>query len=149
MEVFKTREIKELDYLNKEINELYHAISLKIGISDSACIVFYAMLEMGENCRQTDIAEQYSVRRQTINSTIKNLETEGYLRKTPGKGREIYLSLTPKGKTFAEKHIVPIFAMENNAFAAMTETERKELLRLTRKYVAIFTRATKEFLAQD
>lgn len=143
---YQVREIRELDYINRQIDELYHAISLKIGLSDSACVVFYVMLETEGDCCQKDIANRYGISRQTINSTVKNLEADGYLTLTPGKGRDRNLVFTAKGKAFAEQYILPIFKIENNAFAAMTPEERSELVRLGNKYLSAFTQNVKQFL---
>lgn len=142
------RGIKRFDYLYKQLDDAYHAIARKIGISDGAFIVLYSIAECGGGCQQKDIAEHYSVSRQTVNSATKSLAEKGYIHLTPGKGREMRLTFTPKGADFAEKQILPILSMENAAFAVLPPIEQEQLLQLAGKYVDAFTRATKEFLSQ-
>lgn len=149
MDFYQDREFKAFDYLYKHLDDLYHAIALKIGISDAAFLVLYSIAESQTGCRQKDIAEQYAISRQTVNSASKNLEKKRLIRLTPGKGRNMLLTFTEEGKQFAQKHILPVIDMENAAFHALTTSEQKELLRLAEKYVTAFTRETKAFLTKE
>ena len=149
MDFYQDRDFKVFDYMNKHLDDLYHAIALKIGISDAALIVLYSIAESGTGCQQKDIAEQYAVSRQTINSASKSLAEKGLIQLIPGKGRNMLLTFTETGKAFAEKHISPVIAMENAAFDALTKTEQRELLRLAEKYVTAFTHATKTFIDKE
>ncbi len=148
MEFYQDRAFKAFDYIYKRMDDLYHAISLKIGISDAAFLVLYSIAESGTGCQQKDIAYQYAISRQTVNSASKKLEENGFIQLTPGKGRNMLLTFTEKGKEFAEKNILPVIDMENNAFNTLTEIEQKELLRLAEKYMTAFTKETKQFLSQ-
>ena len=62
----------EFNRLTREISEVYHNVSSKLGISDSAFIILYALVELGDGCRQADIVKAYCVNKQTINSSVKN-----------------------------------------------------------------------------
>ena len=61
----------------------------------------------------------------------------------PGKGREIQIFLTPKGKEFVKEKIIPVIDMENSIFAQMTSAERNTLLQLTEKYLTYFREKVK------
>ena len=76
--------------------------------------------------------------RQTINSSIKNLEEKGIISLEKGKRREQHLYLTPKGQALVQEKIVPVVEMENRIFAAMEPEESRELLRLTKKLVSLY-----------
>ena len=65
---------KEFNYLYKQMDDLYHDIAVHAGLSDSAFTILYGLLDIGDGCLQKDISSQYSISRQTINSSIKNLE---------------------------------------------------------------------------
>ncbi|MCI8335587.1 MAG: MarR family transcriptional regulator [Peptococcaceae bacterium] len=149
MDFYQDREFKAFDYIYKRLDDLYHAIALKIGISDAAFLVLYSIAESGTGCQQKDIAYQYAISRQTVNSASKKLAEQGYIQLIPGKGRNMLLTFTETGKAFAQKNILPVIDMENAAFNALTSTEQKELLRLAEKYVTAFTHATKAFLHQE
>ena len=52
-------ELKEIDSLYKELDELYHIMTLKVGISDSAFQILYTIASLGDGCSQKDIAGLY------------------------------------------------------------------------------------------
>ena len=75
--------------------------------------------------------------KQTIHSALRRLEREGLLSAAPAQGREVFLSLTPRGAALAEERIRPVLERERAAFALLTARERKELLRLNKKYLEL------------
>lgn len=107
-------------------------------MSDSAFFILYAIAELGAGCLQKDIAEHYSFSRQTINSSIQNLTSNGYLSMTQGNRRDKHIHLTAAGQQLVESTILPVMKMEEDVFSEMTHSESQELLRLTRKYVQLF-----------
>ena len=78
MEFKRTRALKEFDSLYKMIDDIYHEIALSIHLTDSAFIILYCLLELGDGCSQKDICKLYSISKQTINSSVKSLESKGY-----------------------------------------------------------------------
>lgn len=73
--------------------------------------------------------------KQTINTSVKNLEKSGYIKFKQDKGNNKQIFLTLSGKKLAEKKITPVINVENNVFADMLPEERQELLKITKKYV--------------
>ena len=73
-------EMREFDRLFRKIEQRYHNISLKMGLSDTAGQILYAMIELGDGCLQTEIARWYSYSKQTISSAVKVMERKGLLR---------------------------------------------------------------------
>ncbi len=143
-------EMREFSCMYKELDDLYHSIAKKIGISDSAFEVLYAICVLGDGCSQTDICEQAFVIKQTLNSAIRKLEREQKLiYKTKGKGRTLHIHLTEQGRRFVEQRIYPVLQMENNAFRHMDKAESQELLRLTRKYLAGMREEARGFLEPE
>lgn len=142
------RELQEFNCLYREMDGIYHRLALHAGLSDSAFYILYCILEFGDGCLQTDISKHYYISKQTVNSSIKNLETKGYLTLTRGKGRDMHLHLTPEGQRFAETYIAPVLDAENHIFAQMTPEETGALLRLTRKYTELFRKNADEKIFQ-
>lgn len=138
MKFEQINEIKEFNQLYKELDEMYHILALNAGLSDSAFLILYTIMESGGGCLQKDIAAMYSISKQTINSSIKNLEKQGYLESRPGKGHDKHLFLTAAGQAFADERIIPVMQLDNDVFREMPPEEISEFLRLTRKYVAIY-----------
>ena len=83
--------------------------------------------------------------KQTVNSSMRNLERQGYLY-LEQRGRDKHIRLTDKGKQFVEEKIRPVVDIENAAFLEMEPDERAEFIRLSRKYVDGFAEKEKKLL---
>lgn len=135
MTVQNEHDVQEINRLYKELNDMYHDISLKIGVSDSAFTILYIICELGDGCLQKDICYESFSNKQTINSSIRKLEQEGYLYLKQGRGRDKNIYLTDFGRQFVQEKIQPVIDMEDGAFLSFTLQERRDFLRLYRKYV--------------
>ncbi len=144
----KTDSYDTFNSLFKELDDLYHEIALKLGISDSAFTILYVLCKQGNGCLQRDICQQSYCSKQTINSSIRRLVQEGYLYLTPGQGRDKHIHLTDAGTVFIDTKIRPIIEMEDLAFSSFSSRERKEFLRLLKKFVDTFRDEEKEFFRE-
>lgn len=131
-------EIPKFHFLCKNLDEIYHDMALKMEISDSAFTIFQAIGDLGDGCLQKDICIQTFSNKQTINSSIRRLEQEGYIYFLKGTGRDKHIHLTKEGKRFMQENIRPIKKMEKESFLVFTYEEQREFLRLTQKYVENF-----------
>ena len=127
--------IREFNRLYKELDDLYHNLALRQGLSDSASIILYALYLLGDGCLQRDICDLSYISKQTINSSIRRLEQDGYLYLQPGRGRDMHICLTPEGRRLVEEKAAPVAAMEERAFSGMPQ-DQQALLRLTHAYLA-------------
>lgn len=145
MKIHQEYEVQQFNRLYKELDDIYHEIALAIGISDSALAVLYVVCTLGDGCLQKDICREAYVSKQTISSSVRNLERNGflYLEKS---GRDKHICLTEKGRQFVERKIRPVVDMENGAFLEMEPEERAEFIRLSQKYVDLFGKKEKELL---
>ena len=145
MKIHQEYEVQQFNRLYKELDDIYHEIALAIGISDSALAVLYVVCTLGNGCLQKDICREAYVSKQTISSSVRNLEKNGflYLEKS---GRDKHICLTEKGRQFVEQKIRPVVDMENRAFLEMEPDERAEFIRLSQKYVDLFGKKEKELL---
>lgn len=134
----------EFNRLSKAISELYHDISVQIGISDSVFDIFYAIIALGDGCCQKDICDYAFTSKQTIHSAIHKLEKEGFLCLKSGRGREMHIFLTAKGERFIEEKIAPVIVMENKTCSQMNAEELDTLLLLTEKYFDCLRAQAKE-----
>lgn len=126
--------MREFNRIFKECNHIYHDIALKLNLSDSGFDILYAICEFGDGCLQKDICEVTRLSKQTIHSSVRKLEKDGYLTLKPGKGRDMQIYLTPAGNTLVGEKIAPAIHAENQTFDALTEEEQQEFLRLNKKY---------------
>ena len=67
MESKQNRALKEFDSLYKMIDDVYHEIALSMDLTDSAFLILYCLLELGDGCSQKDICKLYSISKQTVN----------------------------------------------------------------------------------
>ena len=81
------KHLEEFNRLYREMDQIYHGLAVKMGLSDSAFIILYTIMELGEGCLQKDIADWCSLSRQTVNSSIQNLKSQGFLSLDSGKVR--------------------------------------------------------------
>ena len=132
--VLISKYLKEYNHIYKEANDIYHEIARKLQLSDSALDIFYTIFEMGDNCLQRDICKASCMPKQTVNSSIRKLQTDGYLTLSPGKGRSMHIHLTPSGQKLIQEKLAPLIRIENDAFEDMTVEECEQLIHLNAKY---------------
>lgn len=138
----QSEELKENNRIYREVDGMYHELCVKMGLSDSAFLILYSIVEMEGNCSQREIADRCCISRKTINSSVKNLEKEGFVTLESGAGRDKQIVLTKRGEQFVQEKIFPIMEVEDNAFLEMEPDERRELLRLNAKYAEAFRKHT-------
>ena len=128
----RENEVMHFIRLYKELDDIYHEIALAIGVSDSALAVLYVVCTLGDGCLQKDICREAYVSKQTISSSVRNLEKKGFLY-LEKRGRDKHICLTEKGRQFVEQQIRPVVDMENGAFLQMEQEERAEFILLSQK----------------
>mgnify|MGYP002801674317 CR=1 FL=1 len=78
MEAGSEKRYQEFISASKEIDDVYHMLALKFGLSDSAMWILCTMREANRELTQSEIAQEMSMSRQTGNSGIIQLEHQGY-----------------------------------------------------------------------
>ena len=130
-----SKELKRYHYLFSETGAAYHEMYLKLGMSDSAISILYAVLEQGDSRPLQQIRHCTGLSKQTINSAIRKLEVEGiiYLQMAGSKNKTVYL--TEKGKLLAEQTAGKVLAAENEIFASWPQEDVDKYLELTEAYL--------------
>lgn len=130
-----SKELKRYNYLFSETGAAYHEMYLKLGMSDSAISVLYAVLENGDSRPLQQICHYTGLSKQTINSAIRKLEAEGiiYLEMAGSKNKTV--CLTEKGKLLAEKTAGRVLKAENEIFASWPQGDVDKYLELTEAYL--------------
>lgn len=138
----KKKIINQMRLLNqayKETDEIYHNYAKAYGISDTAFWILYSLWDRESAYTQRDFCLEWFYSPQTINSSLKGLEAQGYIELSlmPGNRKNKQILFTPKGKMLAEKVIVPLMQAEQDSFAGLEETEREILLSVTQKRIEL------------
>ncbi len=135
MSVSSSRNLKRYNYLIGELEAAYHDASKKFGMSDSTSKILYAIGNEGGSCLLSDLCRQTGLSKQTVNSSLRNLEEEGivYLEAVDGKSKKVFFS--DKGREFASTTALRIIEIENEIFDEWTDEEITNYLRLTEKFL--------------
>lgn len=129
--IYMSSYLCEFNRIFKEFNDIYHEVASRLGLSNSAFDIFYAICELGDGCLQRDICKTTYIPKQTVNSSIRNLEREGYLTLVHG---NMHIYLTERGKDMLKNVIYPVIEVENDSFKGLADEESELLLRLLEKY---------------
>jgi len=130
--------IHRINYLNTELDALYHRASLKLNLTDSASIVLYTIYDNGSDCLLRDIYQQSGISKQTVNSALRKLEKDGiiYLKQHSGRAKKVVL--TDAGKDYVQRTIARLFQAEAAAFSSWTEEEINAHIGFLEKYIDSF-----------
>ena len=111
-------------------------LALKFSLSDSAMWILCTMREANRELTQSEIAQEMSMSRQTVNSAIKNLEKQGYLQleAVSGDRRNKTLSFTEEGEAFAKKTVDRVLSLEHQVFENLEVEEQEKITQILRKY---------------
>lgn len=142
MEFYINAQMQRFNLLTSEIDTAYHDAALKLGMSDSAMLVLYTLCSGGGECMLGDITSGAS--KQTINSALRKLESEGivYLEAFEGRKKKVYL--TEKGRQFARDTVLRVIEVENEIFALWSDEEKRIYIDLTQRYLTEFKEKIKE-----
>lgn len=126
--------------INKEFDELYHKIAIHYNLSDSSFWILYFLYESKRPCTQKEICDNWYFNKQTINSSIKNLEHKGYIRKGYEENNKSNkkIMLTPLGVKVAEKTVLEIMKIEDISFSKISEEDLNKVVNLLQKALTSF-----------
>ena len=121
-------------HLVGEISGIYHEMSAALGVSDSTSMILYTLCcehgqaALGAICRQTGLSKQ------TIHSSLRQLEEKGCLRLEAVNSKAKRAVLTEKGQELANRTSMQILRAENNIFRGWTDSEVQSYLELTTRF---------------
>ena len=137
-------EVSRYNHLNSEISNVFHEMSVTLGLSDSVSAILYTICNFGDSCLLSDIVRMTGIPKQTINSALRKMEAEEILCLENTEGRRKAVCLTEKGKLLAERTARRMIRMENEIFSSWTEEERSLYLGLTQRYLNQLKEKAKE-----
>lgn len=142
MEFYINAQMKRFNLLMSEMDAAYHDAALKLGMSDSVMLVLYTLCSCGGECMLGDITS--GVSKQTVNSALRKLESEGivYLETFEGRKKKVYL--TKKGRQLARDTVFRVIEVENGIFTSWSDEEKRIYIELTQRYLAEFKEKVKE-----
>lgn len=130
--------IRRFNLLTSEIDNAYHDAAKRMGLTDSATLILYALAEAGGSCLLSDLARRSGVSKQTLNSALRRLEADGLTELFAVDGRKKRLMLTDAGRVLAEKTVCRLIDIENEIFSSWTEDEQRLYFLLTQRWLTQF-----------
>lgn len=141
--------LQEYNRLYRRYDRVWHDLALEAGMSDSALLILYFLLEKGGCCPLRELCCCTCVSKQTIHSALEKLREQGTILRETGKGREVILRLSPAGRELAEARLLPFVELENDTFRRLGPEESRELLRLTARYLDLFEENAREHIKRS
>ena len=130
-----SKRMLEFNEVMKENNDLYSNLAKKFKMSDCMLWILYILREENKVLTQSDICNMMCIPKQTVNSSLKKMEAEGYIELLNiNDKRSKQVSLTEKGLDLANNTVDIIISKENNALSKMDEKEQELLINLRRKF---------------
>ena len=127
---------REYNNLYRLGNELYHNVAVRMGLSDSAFDILYALDGLGDGCLQKDVCTASGLSKQTVNTSVHKLEQAGYVELRVEHGRGTHLHLTEAGRALVAERIRPGGGCRGGRVRRHGPPGQcEELLRLTRVYL--------------
>lgn len=145
--VFKI--MKRFNYFLGELDAVYHEMSLKLGLTDSAMIVLYTICDQGDGCPLQNICRYSGLSKQTVNSALRKLEAEGILYLESAGSRNKNVCLTEAGTVLAERTAKRILQAENEIFASWPESDTEKYLKLTENFLTALKEKAEQMKAED
>lgn len=135
MNTYISKDINRFNYLLSETDAVYHDMSKRLGLSDSISQILYTICDLGDGCLLQEICRRCGLSKQTVNSAIRRLESDGclYLEAAGARNKKAYL--TDRGKALAERTAVKIIKAENEIFASWPAEDVARYLELTERYL--------------
>ena len=127
-------QILRFNRMYKEYNDVYQNAARNFDMPTVAFWLIYVLRQMGV-CTQKDFMDQLYYPKQTINSSLKQLEKNEYvtLERSEEDRRSKPIHLTEKGLAFAKETADKIICAEIAAFESFTDEERDTFMGLFEK----------------
>ena len=141
--------MKRYNYLLGELNAVYHEMSLKLGLSDSAMIILYTICDQGERCPLQDICRYSGLSKQTVNSALRKLEAERVLYLEAAGSRNKTVCLTEKGMGVAERTFLFNDPATTEIYTSWPEQDVEKYLELTEHFLTALQEKAGQMKAGD
>lgn len=130
----------------KDTDKIYHNFAKSYGLSDCAFWILYLLRETDTEYTQAEICNMLSLPRQTVNSALKNLQSEGYISLTPVENnkKSKILVLTEKGEVLAKNSADMVLKAEIKVLRQFSENELQLFLSLSEKYAVLLRKEYEE-----
>ena len=106
------------------VDGFYAEYAKKFDVKENLLWILYALNDGGQHS-QKEICDSWDLPRSTVNTIMKELETDGYvsLSQIKGEKRELNVSLTDKGQKYAEELLAELYEIEKRVYTLFAESD--------------------------
>lgn len=131
--------MEEIMTLLKIYDKLYYEWSKNSGMPETAFYILMTVWEKDGSCTQSDICEYWSYSRQTVNSAIRLLENDGFLKLVQQEsGRKKTIALSEAGEQYAARYIAPLLKLDDDVWEDIPKEERDVCISVINKHLQTF-----------
>ncbi len=125
----------EFNNIMKANEDIYRNLAKIVGLSDSAFWILYALRDTDSVLTQSEMCNILYQPKQTVNSSLKKMESEGYIKlNSINDRRKKQVFLTEDGIKLARKTVDKVISMERDALSGLLDSEQETFVRLFKKY---------------
>lgn len=132
------KQMRKFNLLCSEIDAAYHDASRKLGLADSTMMILYAVCSFEGECLLSDIMRISGLRKQTVNSALRKLESDDIVSLEVFRGKKKKVSLTDQGHELVKRTVFPLMEIENEIVDSWTKEEWETYMELTRRFLDAF-----------
>ena len=136
------KKLYEYNNVLKSIDDCYRNIAKRYGFSEAAFWTLYTLRMEPGNITQSDVCTVLYQPKQTVNSALKKLESEGYITLTPAGAHTKNISLTKSGTKLCEQTVDKVIEAECAALGNMTDEESENMTALMKLYSVLLKSQT-------
>lgn len=138
----------------KSMNEFdieYHKLANLYNLSDSSFWILYDLYENEDGCTQKEFYTEWSLNKQTINSSVKYLINKGYvaLECLDDNKKSKKLRLTEKGREMSKNTVGKVMELEEKAFGNIDENEMNMVINFFEKQLESFKNQVDEIIKNE
>lgn len=114
----------EFGKLIYKIDGIYSEYAKREDVKENLLWILYALND-GNSHSQKEICESWDLPRSTVNTIMKELESDGHvdLIQIKGEKRELEIKLTSKGEEYSSKLLMNLYNIENETFNDLNDLE--------------------------
>lgn len=119
------------------LNYIYESWAKKHGIHCHVLFLLEALREKQEGCTQTFLCSKLLLPKQTVNSLLKTMESDGLVQRKvlESDKRNKLIFLTAQGRAYADEIVQELYRFEEAAMGQMTEQEQKTMAEHNRLFM--------------
>lgn len=137
--------LSEYNGIIKENDDIYRNLARRFGLSECSFWILYMLRTSDTALGQSEVCAYMYQPKQTVNSALKKMESEGYIKLEQGKDyRSKWISLTTGGIRLCERTVDRVIESERGALESMTAEEQELFLLLFHKYTDLLKRAMQD-----